>query len=188
VKTTELLEGLEHVTLYHAGDAKVKKLRKIITPEVYANAYDLMIGLAAKGMSAQDMDLLAAQLNDKIVDEDEMGFQLKLIAKGLPPEAKAEVKNRTDWDDKSPYVYGLLPAMTTYEDKTFKIKPLEQTLNVSYSKGKWRTAVLNGHWDWKKKAFDTPEEVLTYLRAEFERRHKENARTLAFIAKEKAKT
>jgi len=187
MKAADLFEGIEDVKLYLGGEAKMKKLRQIITPEVYAKAYDLMIGLAAKGMSAQDMDLLAAQLNDNVVDKDEMMFQFQLIVKGLPAEAKAEIKTDQDWTGKvDTWVVGKLPPLVSY-DSTFKSDLIDQFLNVRYEKGKWRTGVTAGRFDWARKAFDTPEEALTHLRKEFPKRKKDAEKTLAFIKTEKAK-
>jgi hypothetical protein len=163
MKTTELLEGLEDVTLYQAGNAKIKRLRDIITPEVYAKAYDLMIGLAAKGMSTKDMDLLAAQLQDKVMSKDEVEFQLKLIAKAAP--ANTSDLAIKDSKDGGKHVVGRLPDMLWFANAGDKTPPNreKQYFNASYKKGKWYLEASDGLIYWKTTKYETPEELLVGL-------------------------
>lgn len=84
------------MTLYQGGEAKIKKLKGILTPEVYAKQYDLVIGLLANGLSSKDMDELQAKLTGSYRDRDDILAQLKLVARLVPKNTNPEIVNVAD--------------------------------------------------------------------------------------------
>ena len=86
MRTNDLFE----MALPSASEARVREVRAILTPDVYAKNYELVTGLLAAGLSFGDLDELKLTLDDKLMSNDEVKFQLKMMAKKVTYKLNAQ--------------------------------------------------------------------------------------------------
>lgn len=156
MKTADLFE----MALTAKSDLKERRLKALFTPENIAANYEKVIAALAYKLSVDDINELAADLSGKELDSDEAAFQLKLMLKKLPPEAKASIEPRADINAMTGIIPGAVSAhpmhSTTKEQATFW---------VEYAKGKWKVSFYSRkHYNSAEhKRFDESTDALQHL-------------------------
>jgi hypothetical protein len=155
------------------GEAKTRKIRAIVTPELFAKNYDLLTQLLGAALSMKDVDELGAMLRGTTRSEDDILDQLEVAKAFFPKDTDPKIHpiKKNSWSSLTDghALRGVLTfpmeMSTRHQDGsiTKKVETKKYTYDLRFEKQKWTASIYN---DWGKetgKRFDDDGEAVKWL-------------------------
>lgn len=129
--------------------AKMKKLKRILPKEVMLANYDGILNIIASKLTINEIDLLAAELSNSLLTDDEVDFFLKMMEKKFKSLNLTTTFLQIGPDPKT--------LRVRLDSKLDELAP-PPILMLSY-KGKWKLGYFDGP-KWKTTKFDKAPDAL----------------------------
>lgn len=176
MKLDHLLENLGD--LGYVNDAKLKKVRGFLTPELAAKHVDILCQALAKFVPTKELDVISAAMSGDANSPEDVEFSTKMLLRAVTPLA-----DKVSMSSVVPAITGSLkPVEMQFETVDGKLAPLEKfhfTFTIRHVKAKWEVASSKvGYYStWSTKRLDTPSDALAHLKREMQKFEKFRSQT-----------
>jgi hypothetical protein len=158
MKAAELVSEMALAT---KSALKDRRLRAVLTPENIAANYEKVIAALGYKLSIDDINDLAADINDTAMSDDDVKFNLDLMLRKLPAKTKPVISFKPDEDETR--VRGFIPDIS-FQSQSYPARQVPATYFIEYGRGKWKVSFyhLKAYNSAEHKSFE-PEQAVEAL-------------------------